>query len=530
MRANLRMDGEVVAMALVVCVATALLLAPSAVATSLPVRTFDVATLAPLAGASPSAADPTISADGAVIAFDSPVTGGGQEVYAIDDLTGRRALISTTAGGMAGGQSTDPSLSASGTTIAFTSNAGDGDPYSLYAYAPATITNVYVRLPSGQVELVSAGLDGAAANGSSSTPVVSGNGQEVAFTSSATNLVAGDTSTQSQVFVRNLITGTTTLVSAAKGDGPGNDWASNPSISANGRFISFDSVSTDLTGKVKSKVPQVYLRDATRGTTQLVSVTSGGKLQNAAVTAPFRQVSSISADGDFIVFDSNANNLVRNDTNRSTDVFLRNVHRHRTTLISENNAGYEGNSASFDPTMSADGTKVAFESYASNLAPGGGPGANVYVRDLTLGTTSVIDVGPTGQRRSRERVATLLQLPVLSANGYVAVFESTATSLTNSTADEPHVFVRLMNPPEATFTSSPPRTVDSSSVTVSARADDPDAHTFACRLDGGSLFACRPGRITFTHLRHGANTLSIRAGGPGLLYQPTALSTKVTMR
>jgi Tol biopolymer transport system component len=516
--------GAGVATVLVACAAPALLLAPAALATSLPARTFDAAALAPLpAGASASAADPTVSADGAVIAFDSPVAGGGSEVFAIDDLTGQRALISTVNGSPAGSESTDPSLSANGTIIAFTSNAASSPPY------PQAITNVYVRLASGGLGLVSAGIGGAPANGSSSEPVVSGNGDEVAFTSSATNLVPGDTSSSPQVFVRNLLTGTTTLVSAAAGGGPGNGWASNPSINTNGRYISFDSASTNLARAGTSSVPQVYLRDTSAGTTRLISVTSGGKLQNAADTAPFRQVSAISGDGSLVAFDSNASNLVLGDVNRSTDVFLRNVRRHRTTLISENNAGYEGNSVSFDPTFSANGTKVAFESYASNLARGGGPGANVFVRDLALGTTSVIDVGPSGQRPSREQVATLLQRPVLSGNGNVAVFESTAASLTRTASDAPHVFVRLMNPPEARFTSSPPRTVGRSSVTVSVGADDRAARTFSCAVNRRTPFACGPGRITFRHLHRGTNTLSIRAGGAGMLYQPTALTAKVTM-
>lgn len=354
--------------------AVVLLTAAQASATDLPARTFDVASLGVGPGAlSSSSADPVISADGTTVAFDSPATHTGaypylaavREVYTINLLTGLRTLISGAGqGAPAGGTSSDPSISADGSSVAFVSTDPDLAPGASAQYA-----NVYVRLATGRTVLASGGIEGALANGPASQPALSGNGQYVAFTSAASNLFPKDNNHRTDVFVRDLATGQTVLVSANK-HGSGNGASSNPSISSSGRFVTFDSSAHNLRGSPHTKVANVYFRNLATGVTTLVSQTSGGVPQNKAA-APFNQVSSISASGKLVAFDSDATNLVRGDTNRRSDVFVRNIARHTTVLISVNNAGFEGNSDSFSPTISADGTKVAFESFATNLAPGG---------------------------------------------------------------------------------------------------------------------------------------------------------------
>jgi Tol biopolymer transport system component len=292
--------------------------------------------------------------------------------------------------------------------------------------------------------------------------------------------------------------------------------------------VTFDSSAHNLQGSPHTEVANVYFRDLATGITSLVSQTTGGKAQNKAA-APFDQVSSISADGNLVAFDSDATNLVRGDTNRRSDVFLRNIGRHTTQLISVNNAGFEGNSDSFSPSISADGTKVAFESFATNLGSGGGPLENVFVRDLALRTTSVIDVGPEGQEPSRERVKELLQRPSLSATGLVAVFESTALSLTHDAISEPHAFVRLMDPPTTVFSTPPPSRTRALRVSARVRADDPAARGFVCQVDSNAAYNCGH-TVVFSGLHRGRNTVTVRAGGPGMLYQSNALTATVTVR
>jgi hypothetical protein len=153
----------------------------------------------------------------------------------------------------------------------------------------------------------------------------------------------------------------------------------------------------------------------------------------------------------------------------------------------------------------------------------------VFERDLKLGTTSVVDVGPTGQRPSRQQVGSVLQHPSLSTDGFVAAFASTAASLTGVGGGQSHVFLRLMSPPQAYFITQPP-THSGPRVTVSVRVDDGAARSFWCQVNSGTPFACRPGRMTFGHLPRGRDTVRIRAGGPGLLYEqaPLGFNVRVT--
>jgi Tol biopolymer transport system component len=507
-------------------------------------RTFDVAAVArPLPGSLLAASHPSLSANGRVIAFDSPLAfaqpvlpsgyvlgpGALREVYAVNLVSRVRTLISVTAAGLpALGSSSAPSVSADGATVAFVSNATDLAPGVGQVH-----DDVYVHLPNGQVELVSAAVHGGAGDAASDQPVISGDGRFVAFTSEATDLVApglGAPTSRSEVYLRDLRTGRTTLVSAAPGGSPANSWASNPSISRDGRYVTFDSAATNLPGSPRGGAPQVYVADLARHQISLVSVTSGGVRQNQAVGPPFRQISSISADGRFVAFDSDATNLVRFDENRRTDVFIRDRLRRRTVLVSVSNTGFEGNSDSFAPTLSADGKKVAFESFASNLDRGGGPRENVFVRDLAVGATSVIDVLPDGSPPGRERAGELLQRPVLSGNGAFAGFESTAQSLTKSATPEAHVFVRIMSPATARFVQAPPAVSRSRTVTATVTVNDPAATMGLCQVDTSPRFPCAPGKIHFRNLPRWRHTLSIWAGGPGLLYQPVALRAMVTIR
>jgi Tol biopolymer transport system component len=512
--------------------AIALAMSASAGATGLPARTFDVSSLGVGAGTySASSADPVISGDGLTVAFDAPVVhtaayaylGAQREVYTVNLLTGARTLISGRGGGApATGGSSAPSISSDGRTIAFVSTDS-----TLAPGASPSGSNVYVRLPTGQIVLASGAPRGAVANGSASQPALSGNGRYVAFTSTASNLFPHDDNKQTDVFVHDVLAGQTVLVSA-NAQGSGNGWSSNPSISANGRYVIFDSSAHNLQRSPHNHVPNVYFRDLHTGIDTLVSQSTGGVAQNQAA-GTFRQISSISSNGKLVAFDSDATNLVHGDTNRRSDVFLRNIPRHTTQLISVNNAGFEGNSDSFSPAISADGTKVAFESYARNLGGGGGPLENVFVRDLALRTTSVIDVGPQCQSPSRERMKDLLQRPSLSSDGLVAAFESTARELTHDSSSALHAFVRLLNPPDAVWTKAPPPVTHSRRVTAQLHADDPAARGFVCQVNTGAPYSCGSAAV-FSGLHRGRNTLMVRAGGPGMLYQPRPLTATVTVR
>ncbi len=185
-------------------------------------------------------------------------------------------------------------------------------------------------------------------NDNSGGPALSANGRFVAFTSSATDLVASRTSRDqgANIFVRDLQTGTTALVSVNRiGTDSGNGGSGHPSLSANGRFVAFLSDASDLVANDTNGQEDVFVRDLQTGTTVLVSINRAGTNSgNGRTGTPL-----ISADGRFVAFASLADDLVANDTNRATDIFVRDLQMGTTTLVSVNRAGtHSGNGASSD--------------------------------------------------------------------------------------------------------------------------------------------------------------------------------------
>jgi Tol biopolymer transport system component len=318
-----------------------------------------------------------------------------------------------------------PSISADGRYVAFYSlanNLVDGDTNGAY--------DIFVRdLVSGTIELVSTGNAGQG-NNSSYAPSISADGKYVAFESSATNLVDGDTG-YSDIFVRDLENGTTELVSTGSG-GPGNHHSGTPRISADGRHVAFRSHATNLVdGDTNGNVNDIFVRDLENGTTVLASTGSAGQANSDSREA------SISADGRYVAFRSQANNLVDGDTNGAHDIFVRDLVSSTTVLVSTGSAG-QGDGDSLSPSISAEGKHVAFISYANNLVDGDTNGnQDVFVRDLVSGANVLASTGSAGQANSG------CYVPSISADGRYLAFHSVANNLvdgdTNGTED---IFVR----------------------------------------------------------------------------------------
>jgi Tol biopolymer transport system component len=481
-----------------------------------------------------SSGEPALSASGRVVAFASsasnlgPADGNGavRDIYVAGVPARDVRLVSLPVEGAgANGPSSAPALSADGSVVAFASSASNlvfGDVNG--------VDDVFVREGPGAAVRVSIAPDGGPANGPSGQPSISGDGRYVAFTSAARNLVAGAGGPGTQVYVRDLVAQRTLRVSDAPGATPADGASSGPAMSADGRAVSFDSAATNLVAGDTNGVADVFVRALARPATERVSVSTSAAQQDEAVAAPFAQVSSISADGRYVVFDSDAGNLVGGDANRRTDVFLRDRARETTSLVSENNAGFQGNNDSFAPAIAADGGHVAFESFATNLSSGGGPRENVFVRDLGLELTSVVDVRSNGTRPGAEQVKQLLQRPALSANGRVAAFTSTARRLTGSSSASAAVFARRMTAPHGNVLRPPPRSTPLLRPLVTLAADDPQATRFACRIDDQPVFTCQRGTQRLPRQLPGKHVLAVRAGGPGLLYDPLAIKLPFTVR
>ena len=214
---------------------------------------------------------------------------------------------------------------------------------------------------------------------------VSADGRYVVFASASSRLVAGDTNGTRDVFRHDRVLGTTTRVSVRPDGSQSTGDAQFPDLSADGRYISFVSTGTDLVPGEDSGDANVFVRDVTGGRTIKISVSVDG----GPIYSDIRWAPSISADGRRVAFTSWASNLVPGDENQRADVFVRDWASGTTTLASVSGSGGQANEDSYAVALSGDGRRVAFESTATNLAPGDDDGAKgVFLRDLDRKTTA----------------------------------------------------------------------------------------------------------------------------------------------
>jgi len=317
---------------------------------------------------------PSISHDGQYVAFQSKASNlVSGDMNAQDDIfvhnrnTGKTELVSVDSNGKQSiGASTWPSISADGRYVAFESSnplvSGDTNNHG----------DVYVRdRQMGKTERVSVDSSGKQANNDSGDPSISSDGRYIAFYSKATNLIPNDTNGSWDVFVYDRQSGKTELVSVNSNGGQGNGWSLFSSISGNGRYVAFISSATNLVaGDTNGKV-DVFVHDRQTGKTERVSVNSnGGQTNGDSGDLNSWRCVSISEDGNFIVFESEASNLVGGDTNNREDVFLHDRATKKTVRLSVNNDGVQGNNHSGRPSITPDGRYVVFQSKADNLLTG----------------------------------------------------------------------------------------------------------------------------------------------------------------
>jgi uncharacterized repeat protein (TIGR01451 family) len=253
--------------------------------------------------------------------------------------------------------------------------------------------------PPGVTEWISVSSDGAGANNQSDMPAISGDGRFVAFASLADNLVPGDTNGFADTFVHDRLTNTTERVSLSSREREGNadsglvGVAAHPAISANGRFVAFVSKADNLVSKDNNGLADVFVRDRLLGTTERVSVSSIGEEANGSSEGP-----AISADGRFVAFESDAQNLVPvgDPFLFVTQIYVHDRETGTTEMVSVNNTGEAGNSLSIRADISGDGRFVVYSSFAENLVPGLQSGHQVYLRDRMAGTTERISEDAAG--------------------------------------------------------------------------------------------------------------------------------------
>lgn len=372
-------------------------------------------------------AHPAISMQGRYVAFDSTAqlvpsdTDDARDVYVRDRSTATLQRVSVTSSGSPGAHdSFEPAISGAGRYVAFTSRA------RLAAGDTNGRLDVYVRDRSTRTtELVSVSTSEEVGNGPSYEPAISTDGNVVAFTSDASNLAVA-TNAPRHVYVRIRSTGVTHLVSVTSAGAERPGWyafgaavsadgryvaftwdheirglrlmvrdraagttrrvataSSLAAISAHGRFASFTrpislGVGWDPAGEASGTPYDVFVRDRARRTTRRVSVSDTERRGNSGSFD-----ATMNAEGRVVAYTSIATNLVAGDTNDRADVFVRNLSAGRTLRVSVSSQGEQGNGASRDAAVSADGRYVAFTSNASNLVARdpNGHASDVFVRD-----------------------------------------------------------------------------------------------------------------------------------------------------
>ncbi len=372
-----------------------------------------------------------VSSDGRYVVFESAASNlvpndnnNHRDVFLMDRRTGQVELISKSSQGVQGdGDSFYPSITPDGRFIAFyswTSNLVPNDTNG--------IPDVFVHdRSSAETFRVSVDSSGVQGTGWSEYPAITPDGRFVVFRSAAANLVAGDTNNAADIFLHDRQTGATERISLDSTGSQADSDSIYPAISDDGNLIAFQSSATNLDASDINGVDDVFLRDRAAGTTALVSRHSDGTIGNGDSTFPV-----MNSDGSLIAFHSSASSLVDQDQNSSMDVFLHDRVAGATTRVSVDSAGLEGNGDSLRPSLSDDGSIVAYYSLASNLVPGDTNGAQDVFRYHRLHLqTSRWSLSSAGEEGNRDSF-----YPALSGDGRFLAFVSKAEGLVPDDANQ----------------------------------------------------------------------------------------------
>lgn len=426
-------------------------------------RSADAATEIAANAFSDSAA---ISDDGRYVAFRSAASnlvdgdsGAYADIFLADLQTGSVVRVSTGLSGFeANGDSDAPALSSDGRYIAFRSEASNlvaGDTNGLadiFVVDMQAHTTVRANTNNGGAQTQSLPNYHP---GDSDAPAISADGRYVAFQSYAANLVDDDANGFADIFVKDLTSGKTTRVSTATGGAEANNASAAPDISADGRYVVFQTLAgiSDITAGV-----QVYRKDRVSDVTLPVSVSSSGAIANDDAYS-----ASISADGRYVAFASDAENLVAGDGNGTTDVFVKDLTSGALMLASSDNNGLQASNWSQAPALSGDARFVTFVSYASDLAHSDTDGVyDVLIKDLVTGEVELAGIGGEGVALPNGH----LYAPAISYYGHFVAFAGLATNLIATDGNDSYDVFRTTN----SLGNTAPTNIRLSSATVAENA------------------------------------------------------------
>lgn len=363
-----------------------------------------------------------ISADGQHVVFDSDATtlvandsNGQRDIFVHDRATHQTILISVASDStLSNGFSEFATLSGDGQIVVYHSDATNlvsddtNGVRDVFAYNRAT----------GMTTRLSIAVDGTGGNAPSSRPVVSADGRIVAFYSDASNLISDDTNGATDIFVYDLVTSVITRVSVASDGIQGNGNSFNPSLSDDGTLIAFGSEATNLVADDTNSVSDVFFHNRSTGETTRLSVVEGVEGDGDS------RIPILSGDGSVVTFISEATTLVSGDNNQVADIFVYERASDRLTRVSVVTDGKESNGDSLKPAISGDGRMIAFYSFASNLvADDTNDATDIFVHDRDSGTTRRISLSAMGVQGDRYSFD-----PAISADGHIVAFNSDSTT------------------------------------------------------------------------------------------------------
>ncbi len=516
----------------------------------LPAARTTLTSVSPSATMSNSAEAPSASANGRFVAFEdfAPLvptdTNNLRDIYVRDrdadkdsifDETGTLKTVRvsvTTSGAQANHNSYKPSISGDGRFVAFRSLASNlvgGDTngyYDIFLHDRDTDADgIYDEVGAISTRRISVSETGAQSAGHSDNPIVSADGRFVAFDTGA-NLASGDTG-YFDIYLYDRLAGRVKRMSVTSTGASGIGQSSQPSLSADGRFVAFVSNARNLTNAPSAHYQNdVYIRD--RDTDRDRIFDEPGAVSNVKLSysttggAPDGYVQfrpAISATGRFVAFNSNAKNLVANDTNLQTDIFSHDRDTDRDGIFDEIGAtsvarvsiasnGTQADRGSAEMTISGDGRYIAFVSSATNLAPGATSGfAQVFLRDVKARTTRLGSVTSTGTQGNLRSIQ-----PWLSDNGgYLLYFSDSVNMAPDDKTSDRDIFSSRTDTvaPDTAIVNGPRFFTTALTATFTWRSNEAGT-TYTCSLDFGPYLPCA-GSKSYAGLRAGEHVFQVRA-------------------
>ncbi|MEK6749872.1 MAG: putative Ig domain-containing protein [Pseudomonadota bacterium] len=385
-----------------------------------------------------AASDETvISANGRYVIYSSTAsnlvsgdTNGFRDIFMYDRRNNSlKKITHNLSGGATDGNSSDVAVSGDGHFVVFASDATQ-----LVASDANALRDIFVYdRDTDSYEKISNGVGGVAANGNSYWPSISNDGRYVAFVSEANNLVSGDTNAARDAFVFDRNTGVMKRIGSLGGQN--NGASGHVAVSGDGQYVVFESDATNLVSSDSNGVTDVFLYNNTTGAVKLISRAIGGAYGNAKSSS-----AAIDSSGRYAAFVSSATNLVTGDTNSKDDIFIYDIAKNALSRVSTTSAGTEANGNSASPKISKNGKFVVFTSDATNLVTGDtNATTDIFVKDISTATT---------ERASVTYLAAELDgasnSPSITDDGRIVAFASAGKNLvqgdTNAIAD---VFVKV---------------------------------------------------------------------------------------